>query len=53
MFGKILDFICTRRRSEDTVLDSLSLVQYGFCRTKLIQIKSRILQNIVEYRDQT
>ena len=29
-FYKIRDFICTSRRSAETVLDSLSLVQYGF-----------------------
>ena len=28
MFGKILDFISTRLRSAETVLDSLSLAQY-------------------------
>ena len=32
--GKILDFICTRLRSTEIALDSLSLVQYDFCRTK-------------------
>ena len=34
MLGKILDFICTRLRSTEIALDSLSLVQYDFCRTK-------------------
>ena len=34
MLGKILDFICTRLRSTENALDSLSLVQYDFCRTK-------------------
>ena len=47
MLGKILDFICTRLRSTEIALDSLSLVQYDFCRTKTRanKIKSRILQN--------
>ena len=34
MLGKILDFMCTRLRSTEIALDSLSLVQYDFCRTK-------------------
>ena len=34
MLGKILDFIFTRLRSTEIALDSLSLVQYDFCRTK-------------------
>ena len=34
MLGKILDFICTRLRSTEIALDSLSLVQYDFCKTK-------------------
>ena len=34
MLGKILDFICTRLRSTEIALDSLSLVQYVFCRPK-------------------
>ena len=34
MLSKILDFICTRLRSTEIALDSLSLVQYDFCRTK-------------------
>ena len=34
MLGKILDFICTRLRSTEIALDSLSLVQYDFCKNK-------------------
>ena len=34
MLGKILDFICTRLRSTENALDSLSLVQSNFSRTK-------------------
>ena len=34
MLGKILNLICTRLRSTEIALDSLSLVQYDFCRTK-------------------
>ena len=34
MLGEILDFICTRLRSTESALDSLSLVQYDFCRMK-------------------